>query len=479
MLLSARDLRKVYTTPRGPIAAVDGIDLDVEAGEFVAIRGRSGSGKSTLLGILGGLCRPTSGSLTFEGTDLGGLGASDLADFRARRFGFVFQFSGLLPNLRAADNVALPALLRGVAEREAYDRARDLLGQVGLAERWDAYPGELSGGQHRRIAVARALINGPSILLADEPTNDLDEQAEREILGLLRGLRETHRAALVIVTHDPELAGQADRVIHLASGKVVSAGRPVPSSRAASGDSSASVPDGDHPATPGRDTPFEPGPVTLAPAEPTPLGAGLGRFLFEFAGWVALAVGALFAFDSVSARLQGRALEERAAQRKKSEDLALQQLRADIDDVTYEPDGGYRVGVYLQNFSPERPFYVLGPSIRAFVQVDRTWQPVPVTMVEGEADRVREIRGEKTVVPFTFRADFDRFDELIKGYYHVRITGVMVVGETAKPGQDLFERTDDYYLYLKPRGLTDDDVRARNGWKPGAVVPRWIAMPSH
>ena len=156
-LVSARGLCRTYRTSRGPIVAVEGVNLDVERGEFLAICGRSGSGKSTLLGMLGGLCRPSSGSVMVNGTDLESLDSAGLADFRARRLGFMFQFAGLLPNLRAIDNVALPALLSAEAQTEAYARARDLLGQVGLAERWDAYTGELSGGQQRRVAVATSL----------------------------------------------------------------------------------------------------------------------------------------------------------------------------------------------------------------------------------------------------------------------------------------------------------------------------------
>lgn len=475
MLVVARGLCRTYTTIRGPIAAVADVGLEVGRGEFLAICGRSGSGKSTLLGMLGGLCRPSSGSILVDGTDLAVMGPAELADFRARRFGFMFQFAGLLPNLRALDNVALPALLAGGHEAEANAMARELLGRVGLADRWDAYPGELSGGQQRRVAVARALINRPLLLLADEPTNDLDEQAENEVLSLLIDMHRTHSTTLVVVTHDPSLARRADRVVTLRSGRLVSDRRLAHDDTTAAPEPAAVVAAAPE-AGPG---PFEAGPDSLTQAEPTPMGAGFARFLVGFVGWVALGAGALYAFDSISARYQRQALEDRASLRKKSEELALQQLRADIDDVTYLPDGRYEVRLYLQSFAPEKPFYVLGPEVRAFVQVDRTWQPAPIARGGEDPDRVHEVRGERRPIPFTLRIDTDRHDELIPGYLHVRISSAMVVSETAEPTDDLFERTDDYYIYLKPQQLSDDDVRARNRWQPGAVVPRWIPMPAH
>lgn len=485
MLVSARGLGRTYDTPRGPIVAVNGADLDIDRGEFLAICGRSGSGKSTLLAMLGGLCRPSTGAVTVDGTDLHSLSAAALADFRARRIGFLFQFAGLLPNLRAIDNVALPAILGGEGETVAYERARELLGQVGLADRWDAHPGEISGGQQRRIAIARALINRPLLLLADEPTNDLDEQAEREVIALLRGLHRSCGTALVIVTHDPDLAAGADRIATLRAGRLVSTTRhdrvlatAGPADLAGPVHPGGNGSQDGHDGPTAADGPFEAA-TALAAAEPTRPGAGFGRFLLGFIGWVAVVAGALYAIDVASARFQEQALEQHAARRKKSEELAMQQLRADIEDVSYKPDGSYEVTVYLQNFAPAKPFYVLGPEIRAFVQFDRTWQPVPAARAEDEHDRVREVRDGRSLVPFSLRIDAGRYDELIPGYFHVRITSVMVVSESAEPTEDLFERTDDYYVYLKPQHLSDDDIRARNKWKPGAIVPRWIPMPAH
>jgi putative ABC transport system ATP-binding protein/macrolide transport system ATP-binding/permease protein/lipoprotein-releasing system ATP-binding protein len=465
MLLEARNLHKVYTTPRGPITAVDGVDLEVPAGEFLAIQGRSGSGKSTLLGMLGGLCAPTAGAVRVDGVDLWSLRRAALADFRARKLGFLFQFAGLLPNLRAADNIALPALLGGVGYREAYERARELLGQVGLAERWDAYPGELSGGQQRRVALARALCNRPALLLADEPTNDLDEQAEREVLALLRDLHRAHNTTLIIVTHDPDLARQADRVIHLQRGKLVSVVAPAP----------VEVAEARPTAAPPAEPELAP---ALTPAEPTPPGVGLGRFLVTFTGWALLTVCALWGMDYLTARFQRKAIARKQAERKKSEGLALQGLRADLDDVTYRPDGGYQVGVYLQPLGEQQPFFVLGPAVRVFIQIDRKWQEVPARAV-GFSDRaVRAVKARK-VYRFVFRAELRRYDELVKGYMHVRFSNVLVVSASAEPTEDIFQRTDDYYIYLKPQKVSEADVRKRNGWREGALVPRWMGMPAH
>ena len=174
------------TTECGTCDAVRGVSLALGVGEFVAVVGRSGSGKSTLLAMLGGLCRPTSGTLALDGVDLWSLSQRERAAFRNRDVGLVFQFAGLLPTLRVIDNVALPALMRGVtADEDAYRRATELLVRVGLGHRADAYPSELSGGEQRRAALARAIVNAPPIVLADEPTSDLDEETEAEILDAL------------------------------------------------------------------------------------------------------------------------------------------------------------------------------------------------------------------------------------------------------------------------------------------------------
>jgi ABC-type lipoprotein export system ATPase subunit len=211
MTLSAQSLTKRYGAAPG-YAAVRDASLELRRGEFISIVGRSGSGKSTLMAMLGALTRPTEGRLLLDGTDVWTLSETQRATFRARQIGFVFQFPSLLSNLTAADNVAVPALLgRTMAAQDAYARARDLLARVGLADRMDAYPGSMSGGEQRRVAVARALINAPPLLLADEPTSDLDEDTEGDIIDLLEELQRTESFGFVLVTHDLELAQRAER----------------------------------------------------------------------------------------------------------------------------------------------------------------------------------------------------------------------------------------------------------------------------
>ncbi len=222
-MLTCGNVGKTYATERGPVVAVRGVDLEVRRGEFVAIVGRSGSGKSSLMAMIGGLSRPGAGTVRVDGTDIWSLADDDLTDFRGRRIGFVFQFPSLLPTLRIIDNVALPALLgRRAVANAAYWRAADLLGRLGLAEQTDAYPSELSSGQQRRAAIARALINEPSLLLADEPTSDLDEETEAEIMAEFRALNREARMTLIMVTHNLRLAAEADRVVHIADGVLVS-----------------------------------------------------------------------------------------------------------------------------------------------------------------------------------------------------------------------------------------------------------------
>jgi ABC-type lipoprotein export system ATPase subunit len=221
-MLTCRGLKKTYATAGGGVAAVRGLDLDIPAGQFAAVIGRSGSGKSSLMAMIGGLSRPDAGRITVDDTDIWTLGDSALAQFRNRRIGYVFQFASLIPTLRLIDNVALPARLgRAIGKPEATARAAELLVEVGLADHLDAYPSEISAGEQRRAAIARALINRPAILIADEPTADLDEETEREIMaGLLRIHREA-RSTLILVTHNLALASEAQQVVHIANGVIV------------------------------------------------------------------------------------------------------------------------------------------------------------------------------------------------------------------------------------------------------------------
>ncbi|MFO0879477.1 MAG: ABC transporter ATP-binding protein [Gemmataceae bacterium] len=457
MLLHAEGLVRHYATPRGQLPAVDGVDLELSAGEIVAICGRSGSGKSTLLALLGGLSRPSAGRVFFDGHDLQTLGRSRLADLRARRLGFLFQFGGLLPNLRAIDNIALPALLVGLPQDEALARARTLLDEIGLPDRWDAYPAQLSGGQQRRVALARALVNRPALLLADEPTNDLDAQAEQEVLALLGSLPAAQGTAVLLVTHDAWVAALAQRVLQMQAGRIVSVAT-----------SAGALPPPPPPAPP----------PTLPAAIPTPPGAGLVRGAMTFVGWALLTALLLASIDALTARWQGGALAQQRESRRRAHDMALQQLRAEIADVQYLPEGAYQVQLFLDNLAPESPVFVLGPALRAFAQVDRGWTELPLRPVGFQERDVQEISARRTFT-FHLRADLPRFDELLGGYLHLRFSNVMVLSPQPEPGDDLFQRSDDYYIYLRPQHLSEDEVRRRNRWKPTALVPRWISMPSH
>jgi ABC-type lipoprotein export system ATPase subunit len=222
-MLSCGNVGKTYSTGRGAVEAVKAIDLDVPRGQFAAIIGRSGSGKSSLMAMIGGLSRPTHGVILVEDTDIWALPDDGLTEFRNRKIGFVFQFASLLPTLRVIDNVVLPALLgRRKDSKIAYKAAAELLDQLGLAEHIDAYPTEISAGEQRRAVIARALINAPSLLLADEPTSDLDEQTEIEIMDRLRELNRDRGMTLIMVTHNLRLAEQANRVLHISDGSLVS-----------------------------------------------------------------------------------------------------------------------------------------------------------------------------------------------------------------------------------------------------------------
>ncbi|OFX00781.1 MAG: ABC transporter ATP-binding protein [Alphaproteobacteria bacterium RIFCSPHIGHO2_12_FULL_66_14] len=221
-MLVCRQVSKSYRTERGVVTAVAGIDLDVPAGRFAAVIGRSGSGKSTLMAMIGGLSRPSAGSVEVDGTDVWHLSDNALAAFRNEKVGYVFQFASLLPTLRLIDNVALPAMLgRRQGASGTYARAAALLERMGLGGYLDAYPAEISAGEQRRAAIARALINDPALLLADEPTSDLDEQTEIEIMDVLRTVNREVGTTLVLVTHNLALAEQAQQIVHIANGAIV------------------------------------------------------------------------------------------------------------------------------------------------------------------------------------------------------------------------------------------------------------------
>jgi len=219
-LLSARGLAKAYTIGRRLLEVLRGVDLAVNTGDFLALRGASGAGKSTLLHLLGGLDTPNAGEIWFGGKDLARLSAGELARFRNAKVGFIFQAYHLLPELDALENVCVPARLARVDVAQAGARGRELLARVGLADRLEHRPAELSGGEQQRVALARALINDPALILADEPTGNLDSHTGAEIINLLCELQAERRTTLLIATHDARVAARAPRVLDLVDGRI-------------------------------------------------------------------------------------------------------------------------------------------------------------------------------------------------------------------------------------------------------------------
>ncbi|MGI9176944.1 MAG: ABC transporter ATP-binding protein [Pirellulales bacterium] len=470
-ILEARRASLVYATPRGPLAAVDDVSLRIARGECVAILGRSGSGKSTLLALLAGLTAPTSGDVLFAGQSWRARTPAATSAARAGGSGLLFQDGGLLPGLRAFDNVLLPMVLAGVPQAVAASRATELLGQVGLRDRWDAYPAELSGGQHRRVALARALAAEPSAILADEPTGDLDGLAAREIIALLQRVRDTRTTALVVVTHDPTLASIADSCVWIERGRCATMAADTP-----------------HPAglpallpaelEPRGECAFEPPPADLVSVAPTTSVARMAGSWLPFLAGVAICGAVVALIDGLIASRQATVVVATRNQRRLAEEMAMQDLRADIDDVVVDTAGVATVTAFLQNYRPDRPLHVLGPTVDVSIQRGGRWDSVSI-VGEGPEDGIRTIGGEKTLLPVQFTVPEGPYDELMLGYLHVRIGAAMVVSDQPNGSGDLFERLDAYYIYLRDPRRTETDIRRANGWGDKATVPLWIAMPSH
>ncbi|MHC5063334.1 MAG: ABC transporter ATP-binding protein [Planctomycetota bacterium] len=219
-LIQVRNLSKTFVRGEAEIHVLEDLSLDITGGEFVALMGASGSGKTTLLNLLGALDTSDGGQIIINGLDITDLDEDGLSDWRAHTVGFIFQLYNLLPVLKAVENVELPLALFGLSKRERRKRALAALNLVGLHDRSDHYPGELSGGQEQRVAIARALVTDPTFLLADEPTGDLDPKSAGEILDLLKRLHEELGKTILMVTHSREAAARADRIIHLEAGRV-------------------------------------------------------------------------------------------------------------------------------------------------------------------------------------------------------------------------------------------------------------------
>jgi putative ABC transport system ATP-binding protein len=224
-LVTLRNVTKSYVRGKQKVEVLHGVDLAIEAGEFLALMGPSGSGKTTLLNLVAGLDQPTSGEVAVAGDRIDQLSRGSLSDWRARHIGFIFQFYNLLPVLTAEANVEVPLLLTDLSKAQRRQRVQTALQLVGLADRAKHKPNELSGGQQQRVAIARAIVSDPTLLVCDEPTGDLDRQNAEEIMNLLQALNRSHNKTIIMVTHDPKAAEYASRELHLDKGKLTNDAR--------------------------------------------------------------------------------------------------------------------------------------------------------------------------------------------------------------------------------------------------------------
>jgi putative ABC transport system ATP-binding protein len=219
--VECRNLTREYRRGDNVIRPLDGLDLDIERGTFLALMGPSGSGKTTLLNLLAGIDKPTDGSLTIDGRDIAGLSRSKLAAWRAEHVGYIFQLYNLVPVLTAYENIELPLLLHKITAKQRHERVMLAMDLVGIADRHDHYPRQLSGGQEQRVAIARAIVTDPTLLVADEPTGDLDADSADHVMALLKRLNTELGKTLVMVTHDPKTTRHASRTLHLEKGRLV------------------------------------------------------------------------------------------------------------------------------------------------------------------------------------------------------------------------------------------------------------------
>lgn len=224
-MIEVKDIWKIYEVGDQKIEALRSVHLDVEKGSFISIVGHSGSGKTTLLSIIGGLTKPTRGAVSIGGIDVWSLNDRDLSALRNEKIGFIFQFASLIPTLRVIDNVSLPIIfekrMKGKDGKKVYEYAKELLSALGLSHKLQSFPSELSGGQQRRVSIARAFINKPSIIVADEPTGDLDTQNESDVMEFFSKINEQEHTTFLLVTHNLDLAGMTDKVYHMKDGALL------------------------------------------------------------------------------------------------------------------------------------------------------------------------------------------------------------------------------------------------------------------
>ncbi|PZM81478.1 MAG: ABC transporter ATP-binding protein [Candidatus Melainabacteria bacterium] len=461
-MLTVHSIGKRYAGEQ-TVEAVKNVSLDLQEGRSLAIVGRSGSGKSTLLGMIGGISRPTSGQVLIDGVDQWKLNDSGRADLRNQKLGFVFQFASLLPSLRAVDNVALPCLISGsIPAREAYARAHALLDRVGLSHRYDSFPGQLSGGEQRRVAIARALVNSPRLLLADEPTADLDEATESEILNLLIDIHRALNVTLVMVTHNPDIAARADHFIEMRAGETVSRRDTSPTaSKPAEIETVTSL--------------YEVSPEKAA-AEKVRLGEGLEVFVGRMVMWIVPICVIAWCLNWAVADYERSEIQAKAQRRMALEELAMQGLRADVKSVEFGKGKTYVVTLYLRNTKGDEPLYVMSPMVRGFVQVGTSWLEVPMKSLESGSAQVLKVTGTQ-ILKFEMEPDVPDFTQLLPYYMHVRLTNDMLISPRSQPKDDLVERNDSYYVYLKPHDADDNAILGKMKF-PGKP-PVWIPMPPH
>lgn len=461
-MLTLQSIGKSYAGEQ-TVEAVKNVSLDLQEGKSLAIVGRSGSGKSTLLGMIGGISRPTSGQVLIDGVDQWKLNDSGRADLRNQKLGFVFQFASLLPSLRAVDNVALPCLISGtIPAREAYARAHALLDRVGLSHRYDSFPGQLSGGEQRRVAIARALVNSPRLLLADEPTADLDEATESEILNLLIDIHRALNVTLVMVTHNPDIAARADHIIEMRAGETISRKDTSPTdSKPAEVETITSL--------------YEVSPEKAA-AEKVRLGEGLEVFVGRLVMWIVPICVIAWCLNWAVADYERTEIQAKAQRRMALEELAMQGLRADVKSVKFGKGKTYVVTLYLRNTKGDEPLYVMSPMVRGFVQVGTSWLEVPMKSLDSGSAQVLKVTGTQ-ILKYEMEPDVPDFTQLLPYYMHVRLTNDMLISPRSQPKDDLVERNDSYYVYLKPHDADDNAILGKMKF-PGKP-PVWIPMPPH
>ncbi len=466
MPLTVSNLTKSYGGASAKtINAVSDVSFVVEDGSFLAIVGCSGSGKSTLLAMIGGISEPTSGLVKFTETSLWAQGSNARADFRNSTIGFVFQFASLLPTLKAIDNVALPAMVSGaLSEKAAYARARVLLEQVGLAERIDSYPGELSGGEQRRVAIARALINSPQVLLADEPTADLDEDTEVEILKLLLEIRQAHKLTMILVTHNREIAALADRVLTMKSGVAEISDAILKTDRAEVKIVSHERVDSIYAIS-----------AQQVASEQVRLGAGFERFVGRFVLILLPLLSVIYVANLAVASYQQSVINAQLDRKQALEDLAMEDLKAGVKDIRMT-DGGYELDLFLRNSKSDKPMFVMTPVVRVFVQQGNSWLETALDSVDKPTAAVAQISSER-VFRYRLKPNVPGYAQLIPFYMHVRITNDLLVSPSSLPKDDLIERNDSYYVYLKPHNISDEVIAKK--LKFAGAPPVYMPMPPH